>query len=53
PTREEVAAAMAERMAARAARDWARSDALRDGLAARGVLLEDGAAGSSWRYTIP
>ena len=53
PSREEIATAMAERLAARAAKDWARSDALRDGLAARGVLLEDGAAGSSWRYTIP
>ena len=53
PGRPEIDAAMAERVAARAAKDWARSDALRDGLAARGVLLEDGAAGSSWRYTIP
>ncbi|MEY4375779.1 MAG: cysteinyl-tRNA synthetase [Pseudomonadota bacterium] len=53
PTPVEVAAAMEARVAARAAKDWAQSDALRNGLAARGVLLEDGAAGSSWRYTIP
>lgn len=53
PTPEEVVLAMEARVAARAAKDWAQSDALRNGLAARGVLLEDGAAGSTWRYTIP
>jgi cysteinyl-tRNA synthetase len=53
PTPEEVAVAMEARIAARAAKDWAQSDALRNGLAARGVLLEDGASGSTWRYTIP
>ena len=53
PTPEEVAVAMEARIAARAAKDWAQSDALRNGLAARGVLLEDGASGSSWRCTIP
>jgi cysteinyl-tRNA synthetase len=53
PTLEEVAVAMEARIAARAAKDWAQSDALRNGLAARGVLLEDGASGSTWRYTIP
>jgi cysteinyl-tRNA synthetase len=44
---------MEARVAARAAKDWAQSDALRNELAARGVLLEDGASGSTWRYTIP
>ena len=53
PTPEEVVLAMEARVAARAAKDWAQSDALRNGLAARGVLLEDGASGSTWRYTIP
>ncbi len=53
PAPEEVAAAMAARVEARAAKAWAQSDALRNGLAARGVLLEDGASGSTWRYTIP
>jgi cysteinyl-tRNA synthetase len=53
PTPAEVVAAMEARVAARAAKDWAQSDALRNELAARGVLLEDGASGSTWRYTIP
>jgi cysteinyl-tRNA synthetase len=37
------------RIAARKARDWAESDRIRDALAARGILLEDGPAGTSWR----
>jgi cysteinyl-tRNA synthetase len=37
------------RAAARAARDWARSDELRDSLAAAGVAVEDTADGQRWR----
>ena len=37
------------RVAARAARDWAASDRLRDDLAARGVLVEDTRDGQRWR----
>ena len=37
------------RVGARAARDWARSDLLRDQLAARGILVEDGRDGQHWR----
>jgi cysteinyl-tRNA synthetase len=37
------------RAAARAARDWATSDRLRDELAAMGVAVEDTAAGQRWR----
>src|SRR5688572_5847781 len=37
------------RIAARRARDWAESDRIRDALAARGILLEDGPAGTTWR----
>jgi cysteinyl-tRNA synthetase len=40
---------MAERTAARAARNWAESDRIRDLLAAEGVILEDSAAGTVWR----
>ncbi len=43
-----IEARITERNAARAARDWARADALRDALAADGILLEDGPGGTSW-----
>jgi len=38
-----------ERNAARADRDFATADAIRDELAARGVVLEDGAGGTRWK----
>ncbi|MEJ1977463.1 MAG: cysteine--tRNA ligase [Acetobacteraceae bacterium] len=47
----EVEAAIAERLAARKARDFARADAIRAGLAERGVVLEDGPAGTTWRVS--
>jgi cysteinyl-tRNA synthetase len=39
---------VAERTAARAAKDFARSDALRDELVALGVVLKDSAEGTQW-----
>ncbi len=36
------------RAAARAAKDWAESDRLRDELAAQGILVKDGKEGQSW-----
>ena len=42
-------ALLAERIAARAARDWAASDRLRDALAAEGILVEDSKDGQRWR----
>ena len=46
---EHERALLAARDEARAARDWARADALRDELAAAGIEVADGAGGSTWR----
>ena len=43
-----VEALLEERRAARAARDFARADAIRAKLAAMGVTIEDGAQGTRW-----
>ena len=39
---------LAERAEARAAKDWARADAIRDELTAAGLVIEDGREGASW-----
>jgi cysteinyl-tRNA synthetase len=43
-----VEAQLAARARARADKDWAASDAIRDTLAAAGVVVEDGTAGATW-----
>jgi cysteinyl-tRNA synthetase len=45
----EIDALVAERVAARQAKDYAKSDRLRDELSARGVEVMDSASGSTWR----
>lgn len=45
----EIDALIVRRAAARAAKNWAESDRIRDELAARGILLEDSAGKTTWR----
>ena len=44
-----IEALIASRQQARAERNWAESDRIRDELTAAGIVLEDGAGGTSWR----
>ena len=44
-----VEAQSAARQAARKARDFARADAIRDELKARGIILEDTREGVKWK----
>jgi cysteinyl-tRNA synthetase len=48
-TNKEIEAMVAQRVAARAAKDWAESDRLRDELTNQGIILEDSAGTTSWR----
>jgi cysteinyl-tRNA synthetase len=45
----EIDALIAERTAARASRDFARSDAIRKSLEDRGIEIKDGPSGTSWK----
>ncbi|MBX3298537.1 MAG: cysteine--tRNA ligase [Acidobacteria bacterium] len=47
---DEIEALIEERQKARAARDFARSDEIRDELAAKGVVLEDTKDGVRWKH---
>ncbi|GAB4359579.1 MAG: cysteine--tRNA ligase [Immundisolibacter sp.] len=49
PSDADIEALVHERLAARKARDFARADAIRAQLTEAGVVLEDGAGGTTWR----
>ena len=52
-TPEEIEKAIAERTAAREAKNWARADEIRDQLLAQGIELKDGPTGTSWQVKLP
>src|SRR4051812_577178 len=49
PTEAEIEAAIAARQAARKAKDFKQSDRIRDDLKTKGVILEDGPKGTTWK----
>jgi cysteinyl-tRNA synthetase len=49
---ERIEKMIAERSAARARKDWARADEVRDRLKQMGVVLEDGPQGTTWRLDV-
>ena len=50
---EEIEAKIAERQAAKGSKDFARADAIRDELAALGIILKDSREGTTWGIEAP
>jgi cysteinyl-tRNA synthetase len=48
----QVESLIAQRLAARAAKDWAAGDAIRAQLLALGVTIKDGPQGTTWTRTV-
>ncbi|WP_018234028.1 cysteine--tRNA ligase [Thioalkalivibrio thiocyanodenitrificans] len=49
PDEAAIEALIQQRLAAKKARNFAEADRIRDDLAARGIILEDGPGGTTWR----
>jgi cysteinyl-tRNA synthetase len=49
---EEIEKMIQERDEARRTKDWAKADAIREELSGKGIILEDGSKGTSWRLKI-
>ncbi len=50
---EEIRDWIEKREAARKAKEWARADEIRAQAASRGIILEDGPQGTTWRPASP
>ena len=44
----EIESAIAARVSAKAAKDWAAADAIRNEMSARGIVFRDGPTGTTW-----
>ncbi|MEX6633086.1 cysteine--tRNA ligase [Hyphococcus lacteus] len=49
PSADEIEALLQERLEARTSKNFARADEIRDTLAAKGIVIEDGPQGATWR----
>ena len=49
---EEIENMIQKRDEARKTKDWARADSIREELSRKGIILEDGPKGTSWRFSI-